>query len=64
MDDSQSAPPKRGRGRPRRIGPPKDGAVVSAWVPTADYDKIYRTAKRHDVSISAVVRTWIRKQLT
>jgi len=63
MDDPQSAPPKRGRGRPRRIGPPKDGAIVSAWVPTADYDKIYKKAQANEVSMSAVVRAWIRQQL-
>jgi hypothetical protein len=65
MHDPQSAPPKRGRGRPRRTGPapPKEGAIVSAWLPTADYDKLYKKAQANEVSMSAVVRAWIRQQL-
>jgi hypothetical protein len=30
-------------------------------VPTADYDKIIKIANMHDVSVSKLVRTWLRQ---
>jgi hypothetical protein len=52
-------PPKRGRPRASEPG----SATVSTWLPPKDYDKIIRVAKAQDVTISALVRTWLRLQL-
>jgi hypothetical protein len=52
-------PPLRKPGRPR-VPDPKPGAVVSAWIPSADYDRIIKAAAAQDVTISALVRTWLR----
>jgi hypothetical protein len=46
--------PQRKRGRPRVI---KDSASsVTAWVSTRHHDRLSSIARRHDVSVSALVR--------
>jgi hypothetical protein len=52
--------PKRGR---PRVMTPKPGAVVSAWIPPSDYDRIIKAAKAQDVTISRLVRSWLRLQI-
>jgi hypothetical protein len=59
MDDDPRAPAKKG-GRPRVAEP---GVSVSAWLRPADYDKIAKAAKAHDVTISALVRSLLRLQI-
>ena len=53
-------PPKRGR---PRVPAPKPGAAVMTWLPSADYDKIIKAAKAEDVTISALVRTWLQLRI-
>jgi hypothetical protein len=54
------------RGRPRRTGPAplKDGAIASTWLTTADYDKLYKTAQAKDVSLSSLLRVWVKRNLS
>jgi hypothetical protein len=49
-------------GRPR-VADPKPGAAVSTWLPPADYDTIIKIAKKHDVTISALVRSWLQLKI-
>ena len=61
MDDPQHPPaPKNKGGRPRVV---ERGVIVSAWLPSSDYDKIIQIANKHDVSVSKLVRVWVRQQL-
>ena len=54
-------PTGRPRGRPRVDTPkPKDGAIVSAWVTTQEYDTICKTATQYDMTISQLVRLWLQ----
>ena len=57
---SEQVTPKRGR---PRVPAPKPGAVVSAWMPPSDYDKIIKAAKAEDVTISQLVRTWLHLKI-
>jgi hypothetical protein len=57
---SDEAPPKRGR---PKVDAPKPGAVVSAWIPPNDYDRIIKAAAKQDVTISALVRTWLHLKI-
>lgn len=54
------APAKPKGGRPRVAEP---GVPVGTWLPSRDYDKIAKAAKAHDVTISALVRSWLRLKL-
>ena len=55
----QVTPPKK-PGRPRERDP---GANVSSWMRSQEYDKLVKAAKAHDVTVSALVRAWLRLQL-
>ena len=56
-----TGPTGRKPGRPRvDTLKPKDGAIVSAWVTTQEYDTICRTATQYDMSISQLVRLWLQ----
>ena len=58
---SDEAPPKPSKGgRPRVV---EAGNTVSAWVPASDYDKIIKAAKAQDVTISALVRLWLKHKI-
>ena len=50
------------RGRPR-VETPKAGATVATWLPASDYDRIIKTAKAQDVTISALVRAWLQLKI-
>lgn len=54
------------RGRPRRTGPApaKDGAIASTWLTTADYDKLYKAAQAQDRSLSSLLRTWVKRNIS
>lgn len=50
----------------RRLGRPHaadKGASVTTWVRVRDYDKLLELAKKHDKSISGVVRDLLRLRL-
>jgi len=55
-----AAEPPRKPGRPRV---PEPGSTVSTWLPPKDYDKIIKAAKADDVTVSALVRAWLRLRL-
>lgn len=57
---TDEAPPKPKGGRPRV---PEPRSTVSAWVPASDYDKIIKAAKDQDVTISALVRLWLKHKI-
>jgi hypothetical protein len=52
--------PPRKPGRPRV---PDPGSTVSTWLPPKDYDKIIKAAKADEVTVSALVRAWLRLRL-
>jgi len=52
--------PKSKGGRPRV---PEPGVPVSTWLPPADYDKIIKAAKAQEMTVSALVRTWVRLKI-
>jgi len=58
---TDEAPPSKAKGGRPRV--PDPGATVSAWVPSRDYDKIIKAAKAQDVSISALVRLWLKHKI-
>jgi hypothetical protein len=58
---SDEAPPKASKGGRPRV--PDPGATVSTWVPASDYDKIIKAAKAQDVTISALVRLWLKHKI-
>ena len=58
-DEAPPAKPSKG-GRPRVV---ESGNTVSAWVPASDYDKIIKAAKAQDVTISALVRLWLKHKI-
>ena len=60
MTPPDDPPVKAKGGRPRV---PEPGVPVSTWLPPRDYDKIAKAAKVQDVTISALVRTWLRLKL-
>jgi hypothetical protein len=62
MADDAPVPVAGKRGRPR-VETPKEGAAVSAWLPASDYDRIIKTAKAQDVTISALVRSWLQLKM-
>jgi len=48
-------------GRPRvEVRKPRDGAIVSAWVTTKEYDTICKQAAHYDMTISQLVRLWLQ----
>ena len=51
--DGDAIPQQRKRGRPRII---KDASSVTAWVPARHHDRLSSIARRHDVSVSTLVR--------
>jgi len=59
-DDARPVVGKRGR---PRVDTPKPGAAVSAWLPASDYDRIIKTAKAREVTISALVRSWLQLKI-
>jgi len=59
MTDEPPPKPSKG-GRPRV---PEPGVPVGTWLPPRDYDKIALAAKAQDVTISALVRSWLRLKL-
>ena len=61
MSAEPPAPAKPSKGGRPRVAEP--GVPVGSWLPAADYDKIAKAAKAHDVTISALVRTWLRLKL-
>jgi predicted DNA-binding ribbon-helix-helix protein len=48
------------RGRPRGTVP---GSAVTTWVPTEFHDKLSEIARRHDVSVSSLVRKVLSQAL-
>jgi hypothetical protein len=62
MADEAPPPPGGKRGRPR-VDTPKPGAAVTTWLPVSDYDRIIKTAKARDVTISALVRSWLQLKI-
>jgi hypothetical protein len=54
-------PPVKAKGGRPRVAEP--GSTVSAWVPASDYDKIIKAAKAQDVTISALVRLWLKHKI-
>ncbi len=54
--------PKRKPGRPR-VAQRKEGASVATWMPVPDYHKIIKTASANNLSVSALVRAWLQKNL-
>jgi hypothetical protein len=56
MAENPPAPKPKG-GRPRAVD---HGVLVSAWIPSRDYDRILKAAKAQDVTISAIVRALVR----
>jgi len=61
MDDPQP-PPKRGPGRPR-VPEASQSTTVSTWLPASEYDKLIKKANAHDISVSKLVRLWLKQQL-
>ena len=57
-DETPPAKPKGGRPRV-----PEPGVPVGTWLPPRDYDKIAKAAKAHDVTISALVRSWLKLKI-
>ena len=57
----QGTPAKSKGGRPRV---PEPGVAVYTWLRPKDYDKIVLAAKSRDTSVSALVRCWLRRNLT
>ena len=55
-------PPKAKRGRPR-VAVPKAGSMVATWLPVSDFEKLCKAAKARDVSVSALVRDLLQKQI-
>lgn len=53
-------PPKSKGGRPRVADP---GVPVATWLRPADYDRLIQTANAHDISVSQLVRLWLKRQL-
>jgi hypothetical protein len=49
-------------GRPR-VAEPKAGAGVSTWLAPAEYDQLIKMAKARDVTISALVRSWLQLKI-
>jgi len=47
-------------GRPRAAEP---GAVVSTWVAVSEYDRVIRLARKHDMSVSTLVRSLLKLRL-
>ena len=39
----------------------KRGAVVSTWLRPAEYDRIIKAASAREVSVSHLLRTWLRQ---
>lgn len=60
MTPPDDPPVKAKGGRPRVV---EAGNTVSAWVPASDYDKIIKAAKAQDVTISALVRLWLKHKI-
>lgn len=58
---TDEAPPKPSKGG--RPSVPEPRSTVSAWVPASDYDKIIKAAKAQDVTISALVRLWLKHHI-
>lgn len=59
MDDPQ---PKRKPGRPR-VEEAKQGINAATWLEIREYDTLCHLARKHDVTISALLRSWIRPRL-
>ena len=57
-DEAPPAKPKGGR--PRLEDP---GVPVATWLPSSDYDRLIKVATKHDTTVSALVRTWLRLKL-
>lgn len=53
--------PGRRPGRPRAKEP---GASVCAWLAASEHDKLIAKANEHDMSVSAYVRTVLRKEIS
>jgi hypothetical protein len=50
------------RGRPP-VEAPKPGAIVSVWLPPADADKIIQIAHARELTVSALVRSWLQLKI-
>ena len=50
-------------GKPGRPRVPEPGAAVMTWLRPAEYDQVIKIAKTHEVTISALVRSWVRLQI-
>jgi len=59
MSDEAPKPPSKSE-RPLRGEP---GAQVGTWLPVSDFAKLCKAAKARDVSVSALVRALLQKQL-
>ena len=53
-------PPKPKGGRPRAV---ESSVLVSAWIPSRDYERILKAAKAQEVTISALVRSLVQLKL-
>jgi hypothetical protein len=58
-DEAPPVKPSKG-GRPRA---PDPGVPVATWLPSSDYDRLLKTATKHETTVSALVRTWLRLKL-
>jgi hypothetical protein len=59
MTDELPKPPPKSQ-RPLRGEP---GANVATWLPVSDFEKLCKAAKARDVSVSALVRDLLQKQI-
>jgi hypothetical protein len=57
-DDPPVSKPKGGRPRVAEQGVP-----IGTWLKPADYDQIAKAAKAQEMTISALVRSWLRLKL-
>lgn len=55
-----SEAPKKKGGRPR-VAEPRHG--VSTWIRVTDYDSLLKLAKKHETSLSAIVRHLIHLRI-
>ena len=51
------------RGRPR-LPEADTGSNVSTWIRKTDHDRLCALARKHDVTVSQIVRTLIARTLT
>jgi hypothetical protein len=50
-------------GKPGRPRVPEPGAPVGTWLRPAEYDKLIKMANARDLTVSALVRSWLQLKL-